>query len=336
MREWWNLAGQVLQRRPRGLRRRRLRWLLAWLMGAWISATAAPYVPVQWTEFVAVDGQTEPVPRQWLQDEEARMAHSLRLPDEVPKTVPYHFEQPWWELLWFKAHRKASVRYFDHLCKTEAGQWILKKVKNVEGFYFARPQSEPPGENMADLYGLEMPWIQRIFFLTSDNLKSQGTRFIQPPIYNYRFVEQPRRAVEWQKHIVNPYIRLFGYTRERSRDQYGNLTEGYREKDPMQVVGIPKLKSIYGYTWRGLKRKQDREHGIAGGELLIYDLETKEILAVRRQFLITLGNPRTGENAAWEIAASCPQLSQNELGGEFTQFAFDVLQTIESSATRKE
>lgn len=296
---------------------------------------AEPYRPVRWDRFVTVAGQAEPVPEQWLQDEEARIAYSLKLPDAVPKAMPYTFDQPLWERLWFKAHQKASVRYFNHLCSTEAGEWIFKKVQNVEGFYFARPQGAPTTDTLTDPYGPEMPWIQRIFLLTGDFLKWNGAWFIEPPLYNYRFVEQPRRNTDWQKYIAEPYIRLFGYTREQARDHRGVLTDHWKDKSPMQVIGIPMLTARYGYTWRGLKRAQDREHGIAGGELIIYDLQTKEVLAVRRQFLIASHNPRGAGKAMWEIAASCRQLPATHNHAEFTQFALDTIQTIEPSNTGK-
>lgn len=297
--------------------------------GLTVALAEPAYTPAKWTEFVKVEGQSEPVPAQWLQDEEAKIAHSLTLPDGVPKPVPFSFSSGL-----FSDHRKQSIQYFDHLCKTEAGQWIFKTVQNVEGFYFARPQKPPTSDELADLYGPEMPWIQRIFLLKSDTLHRQGEWFIQQPLYNYHFIEQPRREAKWQAGIAEPYIRLFGYTRGYFVKQ-GQVVADWNEITPMQVVGIPKLSARYGYTWRGLKRAQDREHGIAGGELLIYDLATKEVLAMRRQFLITTGNPRNGDKAAWEVAASCPKSPSNGLGGEFTQFAFDVLQTIEPSTIGK-
>lgn len=296
---------------------------------------ADTYVPVKWTQFVKVEGQSEPVPVQWLQEAEARIAHSLKLPDSAPKQAPYNFEQPLWERLWFNADRKASVRYFNHLCSTEAGEWIFKKVQRVDGFYFARPQGAPTSDTLTDPYGPEMPWIQRAFLLTGDSLKWQGGWFIQPPLYNYHFVEQPRRETKWQANIKEPYVRLFGFTTERERDYEGKLVDSFKQTTPMQVVGIPALTTKYGYTWRGLRRAQDREHGIAGGELLIYDLQSKEVLAVRRQFLIASHNPRGAGKAMWEVAARCQQLHEGPGSGEFTQFSFDVLETVEPSTTGK-
>lgn len=296
-------------------------------------AEPVQYTPVKWERFVKVEGQLLPVPEQWLQDEEARIAHSLTLPDTAPKPASFDFDKAWWRA-WLPGAGTVSLQYFNHLCSTEAGEWIFRKVQNVEGLYFARPQGMPPSGMLTDLYGPEMPWIQRIFVLTGNKAHDHGVWFVQPPNYNYRFVEQPRRDVDWQKTITDPYVRLFGYTREVFIKP-GHVVAALNEKTPMQVVGVPRPSARYGYTWRGVRRNRDREHGIAGGDALIYDLQTKEVLAVRRQFLITGGNPRGVEKAVWEVAARCPQLPAHQDSGEFTQFAFDVLQTIEPSTTRK-
>lgn len=311
-------------------------WLVAAVALASTTAFAQPkpYQPAQWTSFVQVQGQPEPIPQQWLDSEEARVAHNLKLPDSVPKPQPFDFDKAW-RRAWLPGTPKVAVQYFDHLCKTEAGEWIFKKVQNVEGLYFARPQSRPGSEQLTDPYGLEMPWIQRVFLLSGDsNAHDQGVWFIQPPLYNYRFVEQPRRNVEWQQGIKEPYIRLFGYTQEPALDQDGKPTIYFKKKTPMQATGIPAVTARYGYTWRGLKRQRDREFGISGGEVLIYDLQTKDVLAVRRQFLIAGKNPRGQGEAMWEVAGRCSQLRTiDHVGLEFSQFAFDVLQTIEPSTT---
>ena len=310
--------------------------LIAALLGACATgncANASDYTPVKWTRFVQVEGQSEPIPEQWLQDPEAKIAHSLKLPDSVPKPVPFDFSKAY-RKSWLPGTPKQSVQYFNHLCSTEAGEWIFRKVQNVEGFYFARPQGEPTTDTMTDPYGPEMPWIQRFFLLRGDYEPLDQARWlIQPPLYNYRFVEQPRRNTKWQDGIKEPYVRLFGYTQEPMRRVDGSSTPYWRKKTPMQVIGIPALTARYGYTWRGIRRARDREHGIAGGELLIYDLQTKEVLAVRRQFLIASHNPRGAGKAMWEVAASCSQVRAHPYAGEFQQFAFDILQTIEPSKT---
>ena len=168
-----------------------------------------------------------------------------------------------------------------------------------------------------------------------DGLHDQGAGFIQPPQHNYHFVEQPRRETKWQSDIKEPYIRLFGFTTERERDYQGKLVDSFKQKTPMQVIGITAPTARYGYTWRGIRREKDREHGIAGGELIIYDLQTKEVLAARRQFLIAGSNSRGVGRTMWEVAASCPQVRAYPRAGEFEQFAFDILETIEPSTTRR-
>jgi hypothetical protein len=339
-----HIAGHMAPRRPAldayGLGLRSPGVLFTWKLLALVilifsTANASErYVPAKWTVFVKVEGQSEPVPEQWLQDAEARIAYGIKLPDSANKWTPFDFNAAY-RKSWIPGNPTVAIQYFKHLCSTEAGEWIFRKADNVEGLYFARPQGEPTSDLMADPYGPEMPWIQRRFMLQADTLHDQGTAFIQPPLYNYRFVEQPHRPVEWQKSTTAPYVRLFGYTRERARDQSGRLTVHLIQREPMQFVGIPAPTARYGYTWRGIKRARDRENGIAGGELLIYVLQTKEVLAVRRQFLITRRNPRSEGKATWEIAASCPQVQAHPDVGEFSQFAFDVLQTHKPSATRR-
>lgn len=108
--------------------------LIAALLGACATgncANASDYTPVKWTRFVQVEGQSEPIPEQWLQDPEAKIAHSLKLPDSVPKPVPFDFSKAY-RKSWLPGTPKQSVQYFNHLCSTEAGEWIFRKEQNVE------------------------------------------------------------------------------------------------------------------------------------------------------------------------------------------------------------
>ena len=70
---------------------------------------------------------------------------------------------------------------------------------------------------------------------------------------------------------------------------------------------VPTLKSRYGYTWRGITRQHDRELGIAGGELIVLDRETNEVLAVRRGFARTGGVSNNLTGVWWLTAPSCPK-----------------------------
>ena len=62
-----------------------------------------------------------------LATEEGRFAHSIKIPNPVPEDSGY---KP----------GMTSKEYFDHLCKTEAGEFIYKTVENVDGVYMMRPR----------------------------------------------------------------------------------------------------------------------------------------------------------------------------------------------------
>jgi hypothetical protein len=53
----------------------------------------------------------------------------------------------------------------------------------------------------------------------------------------------------------------------------------------MNIEEVSTLKSRYGYTWRGIELPHARELGIVGGELIVMDLHSNEVLAVRRGFI---------------------------------------------------
>ncbi len=70
-----------------------------------------------------------------------------------------------------------------------------------------------------------------------------------------------------------------------------------------------KRRARYGYTWRGIVRQNDREMGIAGGELIVLDLETGEILGVRRNY-------KQSRGLNWLAARSCAQLAVRDGAGK--------------------
>jgi len=80
-------------------------------------------------------------------------------------------------------------------------------------------------------------------------------------------------------------------------------------KIPPVVEMSNKVRSRYGYTWRGISRSQyDRELGIAGNEVLVYDLKDNSLLGVRRSFAfadIKFGNPPM-HDFVWEFSKVCP------------------------------
>lgn len=259
--------------------------------------------PVQkssgWMRFVPVDGQPEPVPAEWVSTPEGRFAHSIKIPNPVPKDSGY---KPW----------MSSEAYFKHLCEKEAGEVIFKTVDNVEGFYFMRPPKRPTDEELMSRYALEAPDIERTFQLRKALPEERGKIFINPPWSIYRYIEEPS-ATNGGKNL---YVRVLGYRQNVSS---------------MKVETVNELKSRYGFVWRGIRRPADRERGISGSEWIVIDLKTNEVLAVIRNYGRTGFTRNTPGGIWWLNAVSCPLFAKKyryPTSEKIYDFARNVLQPI--------
>ncbi|MBS0337604.1 MAG: hypothetical protein JSS40_12460 [Proteobacteria bacterium] len=262
--------------------------LIASLVCVACDETASKQSASRWTQFVQVDGQPEPVPIEWVSTPEGKLAHSIKIPNPLPKDSGY---------------RKGmkSEEYFAHLCKTEAGEFIYKTVDNVEGFYFARPPLRPTDDDLQDRYKLEAPEIERTFQLRIATPQDRALTFVDGSPRFYSFVEEPSST----KGISNSYVRSSGYRQDIS---------------PMKVEDTNELKSRFGMVWRGVKRQNDRELLIAGSEWIVFDLQTKEVLALQRNFSITGFTRNVHEGIYWLSAPGCPNLLQGNLSKRFYEF----------------
>lgn len=231
-----------------------------------------------WTELVQTEGQPEPVPAQWLATPEGKFAHSIKIPNPVPKDSGYKSGM-------------SGEQYFKHLCEKEAGEFIYKTADNIDGFYFMRPPKRPTDYELQHLYALEAPEIERTFQLRKALPAERGKIFINPPWSVYSYIEEPRM----NSGEKNSYVRVFGYRQNVS----SMLAESTNE-----------LKSRYGLTWRGLKRPNDRELGISGGEWIVIDLKTNDVLAVIRNYGRTGGTPNVRGGIWWLNAVSCSQFAK--------------------------
>jgi hypothetical protein len=214
--------------------------------------------------------------------EAKRFAHSIKLPDSVP-TASYY---PWW---------LGSEAYFDYLCKHEAGEWIFKKVENVEGVFQMRPREKATTEEFMDRFAMEDP-----YGYTTREAIDPGT--LQIGVLPYvETTLAPGRALS----------KLWPYTVTQGDGpywKYGERLLSDRAIGPIRVERSKERASQYGFTWRGIRRPHDRELGIAGGELIVLDLKTLEILSVRRGFAITGRAKAYPGGVYWEIAHACPQI----------------------------
>lgn len=237
-----------------------------------------------------------------LATEEGRFAHSIKIPNPVPEDSGF---KP----------GMTTKEYFEHLCKTEAGEFIFKAVEDVEGIYQMRPRVMATDYEMMHLYALEDPY--NAYETLSGNsyvnprymtaVKKRGYSLFKPD-QNYKFLEKPIPAPLQDPADGAKYLRYIRLNTDKLIFENGQYMYPRDHWPPMIEERVQDLKSRYGFTWRGISRPHDRELGIAGGEVIVLDLQTSEVLAVRRGYAASGG--KTKETVAgiwWLSAAKCPQ-----------------------------
>lgn len=231
-----------------------------------------------------------------LATEEGRFVHSIKIPNSVPEDSGY---KP----------GMTPQQYFDHLCKTEAGEFIYKTVENVEGLYMMRPRKEATDYELEHLYALEDPYGYTYGEAT-------GIEFLLVKPTRYDFLEMPpstSRQLRWSKQSLNPsYFDV---------PASGSKLERYSGYDARQTKTMNKefdaeLKSRYGFTWRGVRRPHDREMGIAGGELIVLDIQTHEVLGFRRGYILS-GGMRNLTGIWWMTGRTCPTYNYRHRNKDF-------------------
>jgi hypothetical protein len=175
--------------------------------------------------------------------------------------------------------------YFEHLCKAEAGEFIYKTVENVEGIYQMRPRELATDKMLQDRYFLEDPYGH-------DNRQA---RDLEEGLVNPEYLDGSFKPEKHYKFLEKPIPPSLLEASDGAK--YFHYRRGLDKK--MVKDRRAQVKSRYGFTWRGIERSpQDRELGIAGGELIVLDLQTNEILAVRRGF-IRSGDVRNSPTGIW-------------------------------------
>jgi hypothetical protein len=257
-------------------------------------AAQVPQQTSRWTKFVQVEGQPEPVPEEWVGTAEGEFAHSIKLPHPLSKDSGYRSGM-------------TSDQYFDHLCKNEAGEFIYQTVADVDGLYFVRPPNRPTDDDLEDRYKLEAPEIERTFQLHRATPEERAKTFVNPPWAQYSYYEEPNTNAAGGMR----FVRVFGYKQDAT---------------PMKEEPVSELKSRYALIWRGLKRHNDREMAIAGSEWITFDLKTKQVLAVQRNFAQTGRTRNTTEGIWWLNANHCPSIGFTRIFSDrFYKFAVKSL-----------
>lgn len=181
-----------------------------------------------------------------------------------------------------------SKQYFEALCKAEAGEFIYKTVENVEGVYQVRPGLHESTDAFEDRYVIEDPYNYTSWEADRDSVNSLF-------VSDYGFFERPLTSYEAEK---NPNSKVMRYTQSYDANQ-----KRYINKPHLGDT----IKSRYGFTWRGISCPHDREMAIAGGELIVVDLQTNEILGVRRGFTRTGNVTNSPTGIFWEFSEVCPK-----------------------------
>ena len=185
-----------------------------------------------------------------LATEEGRFAYSIKLP-------PPH-DKPKVE---YKKGMSAET-YFKELCEKEAGDFVFRTVDGIEGITLVRPSAQ----SYASLR-TEMPTNN--YFANYEGIAGS---FISSINGKYLYFD----AVEFvsdnslKTQLAHYYL---------NKDLPQNKSPYRKERKT-----IKNTSAKYGYTYRATKREQALENGISGGELIILDIQTKEILAFRRTF----------------------------------------------------
>lgn len=243
-----------------------------------------------------------------LATEEGRLAHSIKIPTPLPEDSGY---KP----------GMTAEQYFEHLCKTEAGEFIYKTVENVEGVYEMRPRPTVTYE-ANHLYALEDPYGGPY------GSNQPEIWFVGPDRYHFfESLELMRRQPDGLKEFIHP-----SYNSAPPRDSKIARYFGHdgKKQQTMHKEYDTERKSIYGYTWRGISRPHDREMGVAGSELILLDLRTNEVLGVHRGYARFDIDKSVAGTAAMQWWQRCPT-GPNMGGGARLAFILKVLTPISIS-----
>jgi len=188
-----------------------------------------------------------------LATEEGRFAYSIKLPSLHDKPdVEYR-------------KGMSAEKNFKALCENEAGEFVFRTVKGVDGIKIMRPF--PP--QSLPFYAEMTASFQLALFDTTPSSLVEGVN----GVYSYVDAIEIISGSQSQTQMVHYYF------------------------DPELPAGVPpygvaqspiaKSQSRYGYTFRGVALPDAaRENGIVGGELIVLDIVTQEVLAYRRIFTL--------------------------------------------------
>jgi len=207
-----------------------------------------------------------------LATEEGRFAYSIKLPPPHDK---------------LKAeYRKgmSAASYFKELCEKDAGDFVFKTAEGVDGIMLMRPFPQKT-----------LPFLSEMTASTQLALWETTASSLAEKVYSY--VD----AVEFDNSIYPGKTQLVHYspdaTAPKRPPNFGVMRSPIKES-----------KTRYGLIFRAVNLPHDaNENGIKGGELIVRDNITKEILAFRRTFtLMHFVNRQSAEMVSGTICMNVP------------------------------
>jgi hypothetical protein len=146
-----------------------------------------------------------------------------------------------------------------------------------------------------------------------DAVKKRGHSLFKPD-QNYKFLEKPIPAHLQSSADGAKYLRYTRPNTDKLIFEDGQYMYPRGQWPPMFEERVKDPKSVYAFTWRGIMRPHDRESGIAGGELIILNVRTNEVLAVRRGYVRSGKALETIGGIWWLGAQACPPRPVTAMG----------------------
>lgn len=172
-------------------------------------------------------------------------------------------------------HRYVGDLYFDHLCETQAGEFIYRTVDNVEGILQMRPRdgSKDYFDRMRDGDIPEDPWGHTNREAQSPWHMVQTYKFIEVPA---SILPSPYRRSWYDESMFELPLKMEKIARYSGYD--GKSLRTIRK----EFAHTP--RSIFGFTWSEIGDSTAIFFNIYGGEISAVALQSGEILATKRGF----------------------------------------------------
>jgi hypothetical protein len=188
---------------------------------------------------------------------------------------------------WDFSTTRDSNEYTYHLhqiakaCVEQAGEYIFRKVENVEGVAQLRLRNyvgEVTIESLSksnstpyDLYGYND--------IRTIDLPSHFFELYQ---YFEAPIQLPAEVPSWSE--LHKYMKRVELDQADKVLRYYGYTTYTRMKNDLKIVGAQSFRSQYGFTFKETYTKEHGYEDLIGSELIVIDMNTQEILGVRKAF----------------------------------------------------